>query len=104
MAATLICHADKSRIKILGTHYLNFSCFWCSEHSVAVNRKADRALRKFPGPLLLALFLCLALPPAVLRAADKSEVELTNFAFANYLGSGFYSSSNVNLFIVKIPF
>jgi hypothetical protein len=29
---------------------------------------------------------------------------LTNFAFANYLGSGFYSSSNVNVFIIKVPF
>ncbi|MCP4769164.1 MAG: hypothetical protein GY875_23260 [Gammaproteobacteria bacterium] len=63
---------------------------------------------KLSGPLLLALSLGLVLPAAALHAADarkiESDIELTNFAFANYLGTGFYSSSNVEVFIVKLPF
>jgi len=34
---------------------------------------------------------------------ETSEVELTNFAFANYLGSGFYSSGNQRLFVLRVP-
>ena len=34
--------------------------------------------------------------------AETSEVELTNFAFANYLGSGIYTSGKEQLFIFKI--
>jgi hypothetical protein len=59
---------------------------------------------KLSEALLRALFLGMVLSPAALHAAQKSEVELTNFAFANYLGSGFYSSSNVDVFIIKVPF
>ena len=39
--------------------------------------------------------------PAV--TSDTSEVELTNFAFANYLGSGLYSSGDNKLFIMQVP-
>jgi len=53
---------------------------------------------------LLALLLGLAFVATELYSAERAEVELTNFAFANYLGSGFYSSDNVNVFIVKVPF
>jgi len=72
------------------------------------NAKADVPFAKFSGVLSLIFFIGLVLPAATLRAEDQveiqSEVELTNFAFANYLGSGFYSSSNVNVFIIKVPF
>jgi len=67
-------------------------------------RKTDVPMWQLPQALLLILFLGLGLSPAALHAAQKSEVELTNFAFANYLGSGFYSTSNFNVFIVKVPF
>jgi hypothetical protein len=43
------------------------------------------------------------LPAADTFSDDTSEVELTNFAFANYLGSGFYSSGNARLFIFRVP-
>ncbi|MCP4332340.1 MAG: hypothetical protein GY785_06765 [Gammaproteobacteria bacterium] len=66
------------------------------------------SLWKLSGPLLLALIFGLLLPATALHAADtrefESDIELTNFAFANYLGSGFYSSSGIQVFIVKLPF
>ena len=34
---------------------------------------------------------------------DESEVELINFAFSNYLGTGFYASDSGEIFILKIP-
>jgi len=52
--------------------------------------------------LLISLF-CLELSAAESLSDDTSEVELTNFAFANYLGSGFYSSGNQKLFIFRLP-
>ena len=68
-------------------------------------------IRQIPGRQYLIFFLGLGLPATDLHSAQSSEVsaqssevELTNFAFANYLGSGFYSSSNVDVFIVKVPF
>jgi hypothetical protein len=76
--------------------------------------KLTSCTRKFRGvlnefrALLLPFLPGLVWPATVLHAEDqvslRSEVELTNFAFANYLGTGFYSSSNIDVFIVKIPF
>jgi hypothetical protein len=34
---------------------------------------------------------------------DESEAELINFAFSNYLGTGFYASSGGEVFILRIP-
>ena len=34
---------------------------------------------------------------------DESEAELINFAFGNYLGTGFYASSGGEVFILRIP-
>ena len=66
---------------------------------------------QIPRRQYLILFLCLVIPTADLYSAQeaeaisqKSELELTNFAFANYLGSGLYSSSGGRVFIVKAPF
>ena len=53
--------------------------------------------------LLLICLLSMDLTAAVTFSDDTSEVELTNFAFANYLGSGFYSSGNSKLFIFRVP-
>ena len=70
--------------------------------------KANVPFAKISGPLLLALTLGLVLPAAVLQAQEvreiESDIELTNFAFANYLGTGFYSSRNIQVFILKLPF
>ncbi len=52
--------------------------------------------------MLLCLFsLNSFAAPAV--TDETSELELTNFAFATYLGSGFYSSGNLKLFVLRIP-
>ena len=53
--------------------------------------------------LLLICLLSMDLTAADTFSDDTSEVELTNFAFANYLGSGFYSSGNSKLFIFRVP-
>jgi hypothetical protein len=53
--------------------------------------------------LLLICLLSMDLTAADTFSDDTSEVELTNFAFANYLGSGFYSSGNARLFIFRVP-
>ena len=36
-------------------------------------------------------------------AETRSDVELINFAFGNYLGSGFYASGGGDVFLLKIP-
>ena len=54
--------------------------------------------------LLLICLLSMDLPAADSFSDDTSEVELTNFAFASYLGSGFYSSGNTKLFLFRVPF
>ena len=36
-------------------------------------------------------------------AETRSDVELINFAFGNYLGSGFYASDGGEVFLLKIP-
>jgi len=36
-------------------------------------------------------------------AETRSDVELINFAFGNYLGSGFYASGGGEVFLLKIP-
>lgn len=58
--------------------------------------------RTCPTCLLICL---LSLLPHVASGDDPdSELELTNFAFANYLGSGFYGSDNGQLFIFRNHF
>jgi hypothetical protein len=55
--------------------------------------------------LALALLCLLSLKSIAGPAAtdETSELELTNFAFATYLGSGFYSTGNLKLFVLRIP-
>jgi hypothetical protein len=55
--------------------------------------------------LLAAIFLLgisLVTPPNS-QAEEPSDIELVNFAFANYLGTGFYTSSKGSVFILKVP-
>ena len=54
--------------------------------------------------LLLICLLSMDLPAADTFSDDISEVELTNFAFANYLGSGIYSSGDTRLYLFRVPF
>jgi hypothetical protein len=37
------------------------------------------------------------------QSETRSDVELVNFAFGNYLGSGFYASGGGEIFLLKIP-
>jgi hypothetical protein len=69
-----------------------------SQPSNRASRLASRVVT-----LLLICLLSMDLPAADTFSDDTSEVELTNFAFANYLGSGLYSSGNQKLFIFRVP-
>lgn len=88
--------------------FVKLPCKWRAKYCVPKNRQMTVPFGKLSGPLLLVLILGLMLPAAALRAQEvrefESEIELTNFAFANYLGSGFYSSNGIQVFIVKLPF
>ncbi len=53
--------------------------------------------------LMLALFLGNTLIASLAYSQDQSEIELINFSFANYLGTGFYTSRGGDVFILKIP-
>jgi hypothetical protein len=69
-----------------------------SQLSGRASRLASRVVS-----LLLICLLSMDLPAADTLRDDTSEVELTNFAFGNYLGSGFYSSGSTKLFLFRIP-
>jgi hypothetical protein len=40
----------------------------------------------------------------VARAEDEGSFGVTNFAFASYLGTGFYSTSGQDVFVIQLPF
>jgi hypothetical protein len=69
-----------------------------SQSSYRASRLASRVVA-----LLLICLLSADLSAGGTIRDDTSEVELTNFAFANYLGSGFYGSGNQKLFIFRLP-
>ena len=52
---------------------------------------------------MLVLVLSNVIPVADVHSQERSPAELINFAFSNYLGTGFYSSSGSEVFILKIP-
>lgn len=56
--------------------------------------------------LVLPIVLLFILYSVNLKAADDSEdtVALTNFAFSSYLGSGFYTTSKQDVFVLQLPF
>lgn len=37
-------------------------------------------------------------------AVEETTVSATNFSFANYLGTGFYTSSGQDVFVIQLPF
>lgn len=51
----------------------------------------------------LLLLICFA-NKNILAADDDGLIGLTNFAFANYLGTGFYTTSGQNVFVIQLPF
>ena len=61
--------------------------------------------RSFYGVLsnLARAVLLAAILPAVSHSQETAEVELINFAFANYLGTGFYASGSGDVFILRVP-
>ena len=61
------------------------------------------SIRKFSWRFFLVLVINNMVPAADVYSQDQSEVELTNFAFSNYLGTGFYASGSGDVFILKIP-
>ena len=53
-------------------------------------------------PVLIVL-LSSAIYSSEVHCKEESGAELVNFAFANYLGSGFYASDSGEVFVLKIP-
>lgn len=66
---------------------------------INASRRSNPLIRK----LLLILLLVLTVRPPSALGEDQSEVELLNFAFGNYLGTGFYASGGGEVFILRIP-
>jgi hypothetical protein len=66
-------------------------------------RKLIASPFKLSSQLLLLLVLSNITLLAAVYGEDRSEVELLNYAFGNYLGSGFYSSGGGEVFILHIP-
>lgn len=64
-------------------------------------------LVKFLKANLIILYVALLLSSRTgnIEAAESvsNAVGLTNFAFSNYLGSGFYTTSGQNVFVLQIP-
>lgn len=61
-------------------------------------------LRSHKAALLIITALLCAITKTVLSAQEDSSVGLTNFAFSSYLGTGFYTSSGQNVFVIQLPF
>jgi len=57
----------------------------------------------FLWQFLLVFILCNTILASSARSEDQSEAELINFAFSNYLGTGFYASGGGEVFILRVP-
>lgn len=64
-------------------------------------RRRDR--RKYSWRFILVVILGNAMPGATVYSQELSSIELVNFAFSNYLGSGFYASGGGEVYILNIP-
>ena len=62
-----------------------------------------RGKRYFSWWLIPALILGNAIPGTTVYGQDLPDIELVNFAFSNYLGSGFYASDGGEVYILNIP-
>jgi len=56
--------------------------------------------------LLLGLFIlsCFSFNKNIQAGEEQDSFGLTNFAFAHYLGTGFYSTSGQEVFVIQVPF
>jgi len=61
------------------------------------------SLAKLLGFHTLALLLITLFQPAY-SAEEEGTFGLTNFAFSHYLGTGFYSASGLEVFVIQLPF
>jgi hypothetical protein len=55
----------------------------------------------------IALPLCILTLTAIttsLKAEEEGSFGVTNFAFSSYLGTGFYSTSGQDVFVIQLPF
>ena len=68
-----------------------------------LERLPARGFRHLVRRTLQLLAVSIGLHVSAVLAQDQSEVELINFAFSNYLGTGFYASSGGEVFILRIP-
>lgn len=66
-------------------------------------QKLRASSKEFWWRLTLLLVLGNTILSAAAHGQDRSELDLVNFAFGNYLGTGFYTSSSGEVFILKIP-
>jgi hypothetical protein len=53
--------------------------------------------------LVLVFAFSYLIPVSDSESETESDIELVNFAFGNYLGSGFYASDGGDVFLLKIP-
>ena len=67
------------------------------------NSLSPRNLRLLIRRSFQALVLGSSMHTGAALCEDQSEAELINFAFSNYLGTGFYASSGGEVFILRIP-
>jgi len=91
----------------------NFNLLDCPLYSMSLPSKQavsyrkihnlHASIRKFSWRLFLVLVVNNMVPAADVYGQDESEAELTNFAFSNYLGTGFYASDSGDVFILRIP-
>jgi len=54
--------------------------------------------------LQVATLLILSMTGQAYAADDDGSFGLTSFAFASYLGTGFYTTSGQNVFVLQVPF
>ena len=71
--------------------------------SPRIKQKKHRPSCRLSWRLLLVIMLSNTIPATDVYAQGESEIELVNFAFANYLGTGFYASDGGKIFVLKIP-
>jgi hypothetical protein len=63
-----------------------------------------RKLQRFRPALQCAVLFLLSISGHADAAEDDGSFGLTSFAFASYLGTGFYTTSGQNVFVLQLPF
>lgn len=76
---------------------------YVSTNSLTVNKVFLTNLRfsRINQTFLCIILLLLSL--TTLAAEDDSAFGITNFAFASYLGTGFYTTSGQDVFVIQLP-